>query len=43
MLAEAYVVLDRADDARRELEDLRNRGYGNQYLRDLAIERGIVP
>lgn len=43
MLAEAYVVLDRTDEARRELEDLRNQGYRELYLRELATERGIVP
>ena len=43
MLAEAYVVLDRTEEARRELEDLRNRGFGDKYLRELATERGIVP
>lgn len=43
MLAEAYIVLDRADEARRELEDLWSRGYGDPYLRDLALESGIVP
>ncbi len=43
MLAEAYVVLDRPVDARRELEKLWNQGYGDQYLRELATESGIVP
>ncbi len=43
MLAEAYVVLDRTDEARRELEALRNRGYRELYLHELATERGIVP
>ena len=43
MLAEAYVVLDRTDEAQRELNALRNRGYRELYLRELATERGIVP
>ena len=43
MLAEAYVVLDRVDEARSELEDLRSRGYGDPYLVELATERGIIP
>ena len=43
MLAEAYIVLDRADEARGELEELWNRGYRDQYLRDLAIDGGMVP
>ena len=43
MLAEAYLVLDFRDEARSELRELWNRGYGDSYLRDLAIERGIVP
>jgi len=29
--------------ARRELEDLRSRGYGNLYLLELATVRGIIP
>ena len=43
MLAEAYVVLDRADEARRELENLKDQGYGDPYLLELATERGIIP
>ena len=42
-LAEAYVVLDLPEEARRELEDLRTRGFGDHYLRELATEKGIVP
>ncbi len=43
MLAEAYVVLDRPMEARRELADLWDRGYEDEYLRELAAKRGIGP
>jgi hypothetical protein len=43
LLAEAYVVLDRTEDARRELADLRDRGYGHPDLLELASAKGITP
>ena len=42
MLAEAYVVLDRVDDARRELEELRSGGYGDPSLLELANMSGVT-
>ena len=42
MLAEAYVVLGRAEEARHELENLRARGYGHLYLLELSREREII-
>ena len=43
MLAEAYVVLNRTEDARRELGDLKHQGYGDLFLLELAADRGIIP
>jgi len=43
ILAEAYLMLDRLDEATRELAPLVGRGYRETYLMDLAAAKGVAP